>query len=46
MWLRSYGDLSLATDPLMSFRVYMDDVLYAAIEDEVFTKTHNGWVGF
>lgn len=46
MWLQSYGDLSLATDPVMSFQVYMDDVPYASIENAVFTPTHNGWVGF
>ncbi len=46
IWLESYGDLSSATDPVMSFRVYMDDILYAAIEDEVFTQRRNGWVGF
>jgi hypothetical protein len=46
IWLQSYGDLSLATEPVMSFLVYMDDVLYAAISNEVFTPTHNGWVGF
>jgi len=46
MWLQSYGDLSSATDPVMSFLVYMDDILYASLDNEVFTPTHNGWVGF
>jgi len=46
MWLQSYGDLSSATDPVMSFLVFMDDILYASIDNEVFTPTHNGWVGF
>jgi hypothetical protein len=46
IWLQSYGDLSAATDPVMSFLVYRDDILYAAIVDEVFKPTHNGWVGF
>jgi len=46
IWLESYGDLSSATDPVMSFRIYMDDVLYAYIGNEVFTRTYSGWVGF
>ena len=46
VWLESYGDLSSATDPVMSFRLYVDDLFYSAIEDEVFTQRRNGWVGF
>lgn len=46
VWLQSYGDLSAATDPVMSFVVYMDDVPYASTQELVFTSTHNGWVGF
>lgn len=46
MWLQSYGDLSNATDPVMTFLIYMDDVLYSSLRNEVFTPTHNGWVGF
>ena len=46
IWLESYGDLSAATDPVMSIRIYLDDVLYAYIPNERFTQTHDGWVGF
>jgi hypothetical protein len=46
IWLRSYGDLSAATEPVMSFRIYMDDAFYAGIPNELFTPTHSGWVGF
>jgi hypothetical protein len=46
MWLESYGDLSAATDPVMSFVLYVNDLPYASTEDSLFTPTHNGWVGF
>jgi hypothetical protein len=46
VWLQSYGDLSAATDPVMSFVVYLGDVPYASTEELLFTPTHNGWVGF
>jgi len=44
-YLESYGDLSSATDPVMSFKIYEDDQLYKELDDVVFRPTHAGWVG-
>ncbi len=45
IWLRSYGDLSAATDPVMSIKIYQNGALYTELVDEVFKPTHHGWVG-
>jgi hypothetical protein len=45
MYLQSYGDLSAATDPVMSFRIYQDGELWAALNNVAFKATRTGWVG-
>ena len=46
IYLESYGDLSAATDPVMSFKIFQNDELYAELNNVVFKPTHSGWVGF
>jgi hypothetical protein len=45
IWLQSYGDLSSATDPVMSIKLYQNGALYDQLVDEVFTATRTGWIG-
>jgi hypothetical protein len=46
IYLESYGDLSLATDPVMSFKIFQNDELYAELRNVTFRPTRSGWVGF